>query len=660
MEAERNDTSRTGTVCWVNGPVVRARGMAAFHMLELVMVGEEGLVGEIIELREDQATIQVYEDTSGLKPGEPVAGSGAPLSLELGPGLIGQILDGIQRPLERIRETTGTFIRRGSKAHRLDRERKWAFEPRLAVGAELGGGEILGVVPETALIEHRVLVPPTVRGRLKSIVGSGEYTVKEAVASVETTQGDVTLTLMHEWQVRKPRPIGARQRPSVPLITGQRIVDVFFPLAKGGTSAIPGGFGTGKTVTQHNLAKWSDADIIVYIGCGERGNEMTGVLTDFPQLQDPQSGQPLTNRTILIANTSNMPVAAREASIYTGVTLAEYYRDMGYHVAVMADSTSRWAEALREIAGRLEEMPAEEGFPAYLATRLAEFYERAGRIKTLGGGEGSVSIVGAVSPPGGDFSEPVTQHTKRFVRCFWELDKEMASARFFPAINVIDSYSEYHGAVEEWWERFGGEDLKDLKRHALEVLRADYRLQQIVRLIGEDALPDEQRMTLLAARLLKEGFLQQDAFDPVDRYAVPRKQVKMLKAILRYCDIGRVLVRQGVPIYRIRELHAFQTLMRMKSDIPNDRADEIDGIIRAVEQEMEVFFHPEEWLPAGEGLEERQQALARELGEAHTRDELYELAKEQNLAGRSGMSKEELALRLAERQVAGEQEGTGE
>jgi V/A-type H+-transporting ATPase subunit A len=374
--------------------------------------------------------------------------------------------------------------------------------------------------------------------------------------------------------------------PSVPLLTGQRIIDVFFPIAKGGTAAIPGGFGTGKTVTQHNLAKWCDADIIVYIGCGERGNEMTGVLTDFPALKDPRSGHPLLERTILIANTSNMPVAAREASIYTGVTIAEYFRDMGYHVAVMADSTSRWAEALREISGRLEEMPAEEGFPAYLATRLAEFYERAGSVRTLAGDEGSVSIVGAVSPPGGDFSEPVTQHTKRFVRCFWSLDKELASARFFPSINVMESYSDYDQSVEPWWREATGEDLGELKKRARLILREDNRLQQIVRLIGEDSLPEEQKMTVLAARLLKEGFLQQNAFDPVDMYALPDKQVKMLRAILRFCDMAQVLVRKGIPAYRLRDLESFQVLRRMKSTVKNEDPDQIDALIHELEEEM--------------------------------------------------------------------------
>ena len=403
---------------------------------------------------------------------------------------------------------------------------------------------------------------------------------------MQTETGEVKLTMCQEWEVRKPRPAAERLAPAAPLLTGQRVIDVFFPIAKGGTAAIPGGFGTGKTVTQHNLAKWCDADLIIYIGCGERGNEMTGVLTAFPELKDPRSGHPLIERTILVANTSNMPVAAREASIYTGVAIAEYFRDMGYHVAVLADSTSRWAEALREISGRLEEMPAEEGFPAYLATRLAEFYERAGLVRTLSGAEGSITIIGAVSPPGGDFSEPVTQHTKRFVRCFWSLDKELASARFFPAINAMESYSEYDRAVADWWGERSGENLVDLRDRARHYLREDAGLQKIVRLIGEDSLPDEQRMVVMAARLIKEGFLQQNAFDAIDMYALPAKQLKMLKAILRFCDMGMVLVRKGIPAYRLRELRAFGELQRMKESIPNDEAGKIDTLIGAMEEEM--------------------------------------------------------------------------
>jgi V/A-type H+-transporting ATPase subunit A len=583
---EKDRGATRGAVVWVNGPVVRARSDAGFRMMEVVMVGRQGLIGEVIGIDGALATLQVYEDTSGLRPGEPVVGSGSPLSIELGPGLVSRVMDGIQRPLERLREAGGDFISRGVAAPRLDREQRWKFEPRLAKGGTVAGGEILGVVSETPLLEHRIMIPHGVSGELISVAGAGPYTVEDTVGRVATAGGEVRLTMRQKWQVRRPRPVRERLVPAAPLLTGQRIIDVFFPIAKGGTAAIPGGFGTGKTVTQHNLAKWCDADLIVYIGCGERGNEMTGVLTDFPALKDPRSGHPLLERTILIANTSNMPVAAREASIYTGVTIAEYFRDMGYHVAVMADSTSRWAEALREISGRLEEMPAEEGFPAYLATRLAEFYERAGRVRTLAGEEGSVTIVGAVSPPGGDFSEPVTQHTKRFVRCFWSLDKELASARFFPSINVMESYSEYDQAVEPWWREATDEDLGALKARARLILREDNRLQQIVRLIGEDSLPDEQKMTVLAARLIKDGFLQQNAFDPVDMYSLPGKQLKMLKAILRFCDMAQVLVRKGIPAQRFRELEAYQQLTRMKSTVPNEAPEQIDTIIHELEAEM--------------------------------------------------------------------------
>jgi V/A-type H+/Na+-transporting ATPase subunit A len=597
-----------GTVVWVNGPVVRARSVHGFRMLEVVKVGGAGLIGEVIGLDGSVATIQVYEDSSGLRPGDAVECSGAPFSVELGPGLVTHVIDGIQRPLERLQELAGVFIQRGVAAPRLDREREWDFTPRLETGRPVRGGEILGVVPETPLVEHRILIPPGVAGTLTEIRPKGAYTVDATIATVQTEKGEVKLTMCQEWEVRRPRPAAERLAPAAPLLTGQRVIDVFFPIAKGGTAAIPGGFGTGKTVTQHNLAKWCDADLIIYIGCGERGNEMTGVLTAFPELKDPRSGHPLIERTILVANTSNMPVAAREASIYTGVAIAEYFRDMGYHVAVLADSTSRWAEALREISGRLEEMPAEEGFPAYLATRLAEFYERAGRVRTLSGAEGSITIIGAVSPPGGDFSEPVTQHTKRFVRCFWSLDKELASARFFPAINAMESYSEYDRAVAAWWGEQSGENLVDLRDRARHYLREDAGLQKIVRLIGEDSLPDEQRMVVMAARLIKEGFLQQNAFDAVDMYALPAKQLKMLKAILRFCDMGMVLVRKGIPAYRLRELRAFGELQRMKESIPNDEAGKIDTLIGVMEEEMyrefpiaEREFFGEAALPADTG-----------------------------------------------------------
>ena len=575
-----------GTTIWINGPVVRVRSERPFRMQEVVKVGRLGLIGEVIGIAGDLATIQVYEDTSGMQPGEIVEGTGAPLNVELGPGLVTHVLDGIQRPLEKLEALGGDFIQRGFSAPRLDRERRWSYRPLRSVGDVVRGGDILGAVQETPLFEHRILVPPGVNGEIVELAAPGEYSVDHPLALVKAGEGTQPLSMCHQWEVRRPRPVRERLAPATPLVTGQRIIDVFFPIAKGGTAAIPGGFGTGKTVTQHNLAKWCDADLIVYIGCGERGNEMTGVLADFPELRDPVTGHPLIERTILVANTSNMPVAAREASIYTGVAIAEYFRDMGYHVAVLADSTSRWAEALREISGRLEEMPAEEGFPAYLATSLAEFYERAGRAETLCGAEGSITIIGAVSPPGGDFSEPVTQHTKRFVRCFWALDKELASARFFPSINVMDSYSEYDQAVADWWSELAGESLPELRERALNWLREEYALQKIVRLIGEDALPDEQKMVILAARLLKEGFLQQNAFDLVDRFAHPEKQLKMLKALLRFCDMGKVLVSKGIPAFKVRELRAYQALLRMKVEVENDQTARIETLIKELEEEM--------------------------------------------------------------------------
>ncbi len=664
MSAKNKDgENSTGEVIWVSGPVVKARGMRHFRMLELVFAGKDRLVGELIELDGDVGTIQIYEDTSGMRPGEPVKGTGNPLSVELGPGLIGRTFDGIQRPLERLREQTGDFIRRGTQVPRLDREQRWDFEPRLEENTDVAGGEILGVVQETPMVEHRILVPPGTRGRLTSIAAAGSYTVEDAIATVTHEKGETTLHMYHNWEVRRPRPVRERLRTAAPLVTGQRVIDVFFPLVKGGVAAIPGGFGTGKTVIQHNLAKWCDAHIIIYIGCGERGNEMTDVLNEFPELRDPRSGNSLMDRTILIANTSNMPVAAREASIYTGVTLAEYFRDMGYHVAVMADSTSRWAEALREISGRLEEMPAEEGFPAYLASQLAEFYERGGHVRSLCNNEGSVSIIGSVSPPGGDFSEPVTQHTKRFVRAFWALDKELASARFFPAINPQTSYSEYVDAVLPWWQDETGEAVGRYLEQARAILRAYQKLQQIVRLIGEDALPDEQKMTLLSARLIREGFLQQSAFDPVDMFAFPLKQARMLRAILRFCDMGRVLVKKGVPVYRVRELSSFGSLMRMKASIENEKTEEILKLQGQVEEEMHRLAREaqiseeelgteirsqetggkEEGGEAEKGLEER----ADQMMEEHTKADLYQEAKQHDIKGRSSMTKEELAESLA-------------
>ena len=579
----------SGTVIGINGPVVHALAGRTLGMSELVWVGEQRLVGEVIALIENRATVQVYEDTTGLKPGAPVYCSKSPLYVELGPGLLGRIFDGIQRPLETLAARSGDFIARGTTAHPLDRSTVWQFTPTLMRGAVVHGGEILGTVPETAAIEHRVLVPPDVSGTLTWVAEPGGYTLEDVIAVVEGDGGMRELRLYHRWPVRRARPYRERRTPSIPLLTGQRIIDAFFPVACGGTVAIPGGFGTGKTVAEHNLAKWADAHVIVYIGCGERGNEMAGVLSELPQIEDPRTGRPLHERTVLVANTSNMPVAAREASIYTGITLAEYYRDMGYHVALLADSTSRWAEALREIAGRLEEMPAEEGFPAYLATRLAEFYERAGFVTTLAGAEGSVSAIGAVSPPGGDFTEPVTQHTKRFVRCFWGLDKELASARFFPAINFRDSYSEYAAELAPWWRAHGFSDWAELRARTVELLNEEVKLQQIVRLVGEESLPDKERMVIEGAWVLRNAFLQQNAFDRIDRHSTPEKQVRMLRAVFHYIDRGMAIVEQRIPIYRIKELPARSDLMRMRFEIPDDALPQFEVLMDTISAQMDAL-----------------------------------------------------------------------
>ena len=576
-----------GTVAWISGPVIRADNVSELSMMEQVEVGDEHLIGEVLELDGDTATIQVYEDTVGLKPGTPVYGTGSPLYVELGPGLIQNIYDGIQRPLEGIKIQQGDFIQRGAQVYSLDRKKLWKFTPCCKVGDLVKGGDVLGEVPETSAFIHRILCPPDLKGKVKDVIAEGEYTIEQVVVTIETDDEKRDLKMYHRWPVRLPRPYQKRLNPSVPLITGQRVIDTFFPLAKGGTAAVPGGFGTGKTVTQHQLAKWCDANLIVYIGCGERGNEMTGVLVDFPELIDPKTGNPLMERTILIANTSDMPVAAREASIYTGITIAEYYRDMGYDVAIMADSTSRWAEALREISGRLEEMPAEEGFPAYLATRLAEFYERAGRVVALNGNQGSVSVIGAVSPPGGDFSEPVTQHTKRFVRCFWGLDKELASARYFPAINYMDSYSEYLEDVAEWWTQFEEADWKGFREQAMALLQQDDKLQKIVKLVGEDALPDDQRLVIEGARLLKDALLQQGAFDDVDMYAKPERQLWMLRIILHFYDRACEIIKKGAPIYRIREMEVIEDINRMKSRISNDELEKFQELLQSVDEEFD-------------------------------------------------------------------------
>jgi len=578
---------QVGTVIGINGPVVRAQGSRQATMLELVHVGKDRLVGEIIGLEGELLTIQVYEETSGMRPGAPVYGTGMPLSVELGPGLLRSIFDGIQRPLPVMEMRSGSFIGRGVHLTPLYRKDRWQFTPKRKPGESVSGGAILGVVPETPAVEHRVMVPPDVAGTLTWIAAEGEYTIADPIARVRTEAGERELTMMQQWPVRRPRPYLRRLPPSEPLITGQRVLDTLFPLAKGGAAAIPGGFGAGKTVTQHSIAKWSDAQIVVYIGCGERGNEMTEVLQDFPGLVDPRTGRPLMERTVLVANTSNMPVAAREASIYTGITIAEYYRDMGYHVALMADSTSRWAEALREISGRLEEMPAEEGYPAYLAARLAEFYERAGYVEALSGERGSVSVIGAVSPPGGDFSEPVTQHTKRFIRCFWALDKSLASARHFPSVNWLESYSEYLDDVAGWWRAQVGEDWRSMRAQAMDILNQESRLEQIVKLVGPDALPDEQRLILEAARLLREGFLQQNALDAVDAYSTVQKQIRMLDLILHFYARAKRVIERGALIVVIRELPVVNDLIRIKTLVTNDQLDRLDQVRRDIDEQMD-------------------------------------------------------------------------
>ncbi|MCF7936293.1 MAG: V-type ATP synthase subunit A [Synergistales bacterium] len=556
--------TRRGRIVTVNGPVVRAAGMRDFAMREMVEVGSLSLIGEIIRMDGDEALVQVYEETGGLTLGEEIAGRGEPLSMALGPGLVGTIIDGIGRPLGALMEREGTFISRGSGAAQIDLGAAWEVVPKAQVGEIATAGTVLAEIEESPMVTHRVTVPPGVEGEITAMISAGRHQAGEAAARVNDGRGrEVEIPLVQRWPVRTARPYRERLLPDEPLITGQRVIDGLFPLAKGGVAAIPGGFGTGKTVTQHQLAKWSDARIVVYIGCGERGNEMTQVLEEFPGLEDPRTGRPLMERTVLIANTSNMPVAAREASIYTGITIAEYYRDMGYDVAMMADSTSRWAEALREISGRLEEIPAEEGFPAYLPTRLAAFYERAGRVVTSGGDQGSISVIGAVSPPGGDFTEPVTRHTKRYIRCFWGLDKRLAHARHFPAINWTESYSEYADEVEEWYLTQVDPRWGELRGKARELLAEDDRIQQIIRLVGEDVLPDEQRLTAFTAFLLKDGYLQQGAFGP-DSFCPPGKGFLILDTIVAFHEKARELLRRGCPLSLLRGLDEVARITRIK------------------------------------------------------------------------------------------------
>lgn len=575
------------TIYSINGPVVTIKGKTDLEMMEMVYVGKARLVGEVIRMNDRETTIQVYEETGGLKAGEPVESTGGPLSVTLGPGILRNIYDGIQRPLPAIEQHMGSFIERGAHEPSLDEAAKWDVTVTVRQGDTLTAGQIYATCPETPAIEHRCMVPPTVSGTVTWVADNGSYTVNEPIVKLTDAKGkEHTLTLCQKWPIRTPRPSAERMTSPRPLITGQRVIDTMFPLAKGGAAAIPGGFGTGKTMTQHQIAKWCDADIIIYVGCGERGNEMTQALQEFSELVDPRTGKSLMDRTVLIANTSNMPVAAREASIYTGITLAEYYRDMGYHAAMMADSTSRWAEALREISGRLEEMPADEGYPAYLPSRLAEFYERAGYVRTLNGAEGSVSVIGAVSPQGNDFSEPVTQNTKRFTRCFWALDKSLAYARHYPAINWNDSYSEYLGDFGGWYYDNVGHDFMSCRERIANLLLQENNLMQIVKLIGSDVLPDDQKLTIEIARVIRVGFLQQNAFHAVDTYVPLEKQLKMMETILYLYDKCAALVAKQVPVSRLLATGLFDELVQMKYTVPNDDLSKLDELQKAIDTKL--------------------------------------------------------------------------
>lgn len=553
-----------GKIVRVSGPVIEANGMRGAKMYDVVRVGKENLIGEIIRLHDDNAIIQVYEDTNGLTPGEVVVSTGEPLSVELGPGLITNIYDGIQRPLPSIFNQTGNFISRGVEAEALDKKKKWVFTAVAKKGDSVSGCDVLGEVKESSLIVHKIMVPPNVKGTISSIVKDGEYTITDEIAVISTKNGEQSVCMMQRWPVRQARPVLKKFDPSLPLVTGQRVIDTFFPIAKGGTAAIPGSFGTGKTICLHQLAKWSDSKVVVYVGCGERGNEMTDVLREFPELKDPKTGEPLMQRTVLIANTSNMPVAARDASVYTGMTIAEYYRDMGYDVALMADSTSRWAEAMREISGRLEEMPGEEGYPAYLSSRLAEFYERAGRARltTSKESEGSISVMGAVSPPGGDFSEPVAQNTLRIVKVFWALDADLADKRHFPSVNWLKSYSLYLDEVSEWWNSSIGEGWLELRNKAMALLQKESELQEIIKLVGPDALPARERAVLESARMIRENFLQQSAFHEVDTYCPGKKQYEMLRLMMKFSDLIGEAASKNVSMDKIFEMKSREVLSR--------------------------------------------------------------------------------------------------
>ncbi|MCD7876180.1 MAG: V-type ATP synthase subunit A [Cloacibacillus porcorum] len=587
MELKNNaQNSHLGTVEFVNGPVIKANGMRDFGMREVVKVGPHKLMGEIIKMDGDNATIQVYEDTDGLRIYEDVTGTGEPLSIELGPGLIGSFFDGIGRPLDSLLEKEGMYISPGTSVNMIDRERLWDVTPVAKVGDLVSGGMVLATIQETPLLVHKVMTPPDFEGEITWIIPSGKHHAGSDVAKVKDALGrEVPIPMIQRWPVRTPRPYRERLLPNEPFVTGQRVIDGLFPLAKGGTACIPGGFGTGKTVTQHQLAKWGDAQVVIYIGCGERGNEMTDVLEQFPVLEDPRSGRPLMERTILIANTSNMPVAAREASIYTGITIAEYFRDMGYDVAIMADSTSRWAEALRELSGRLEEIPAEEGFPAYLPSRLAEFYERAGRVVTIGGENGSVSVIGAVSPPGGDFTEPVTRHTKRFIRCFWGLDKNLANARHYPAISWTDSYSEYASEVDGWFCTNVDARWGELREEVRNILAEDNKIQQVIKLVGEDVLPDDQRLIAFTAFLIKNGYLQQNSFGS-DSYSPPMKGFEILSVILEFHHKSMELVRKDIPISLIKDDESVDAITHLRELAAEDK-EGFDQIRRRIDAHLE-------------------------------------------------------------------------
>jgi len=578
-----------GKIVWVSGPAVRADGMSDAKMYETVSVGNAKLIGEVIRLTGDVAFIQVYESTSGLKPGEPVVGTGNPLSVLLGPGIIGQLYDGIQRPLRELSKQSGSFIGRGIVTTPVDMTKKWHFVPTVSVGDEVAAGNVLGTVKESELIDHSIMVPPDyLGGKITNIVSEGDYDLETEIATTEKDGKTISLKMYHKWPVRKPRPIKSRYDPTVPLITGQRVIDTFFPIAKGGTGSIPGAFGTGKTVTLHQIAKWADAQVVVYIGCGERGNEMTEVLVEFPHLKDPRTGKPLMDRTVLVANTSNMPVAAREASIYTGVTIAEYYRDMGKDVVLVADSTSRWAESLREMSGRLEEMPAEEGYPSYLASRLAEFYERAGRVRAIGSPDrdGSVTLIGAVSPSGGDFTEPVTTHTMRFIKTFWALDAKLAYSRHYPSINWMNSYSGYLADIAKWWSANIDKEWFNIRSETYGILQREDTLKEIVRLLGPEALPDEEKLILEVARMIKIGLLQQNSFDDVDTFCSPEKQFKLMKLLVDFYNKGQQAIKSGATLADIRVMSIIPSILKARMNIKDDEMQKLDQL----EKEMEEQF----------------------------------------------------------------------